>query len=314
MTNDEWLETPAADAITNFLAVMMGTLASAMGGVIGGFFTKLGSSFLMFLADKEQTEDKERQPSDKLTEKLRAHLDPDREDPRRNGLTIVAAWSAFESSFDDFAKALIIEWPEALMDKDISKIKVPITQLFADGEEKAEVVLDGLKDTVGKTSGVSRCEAILKYLGLNGTVPQEISAEIYHSQMIRHVWAHRAGIADTQFVGKTKKLGLSEGDLVAVDAAQLATYLTAILMYALIIMNRHRERHGLGPKTNLFKPEEGKENALSKAFHGLYATEDSERDTSPSESDAPPALPAPPSEEAPPTQSSSTDSTPDAIP
>jgi hypothetical protein len=37
MTNDEWLETPAADAITNFLAVMMGTLASAMGGVIGGF-------------------------------------------------------------------------------------------------------------------------------------------------------------------------------------------------------------------------------------------------------------------------------------
>lgn len=207
MTNDEWLDTPAADAITNFLAVMMGTLASAMGGAIGGILTKIGASFFMYLLNEGKTERGDTSADDKLTQKLRQQLDPGREDPRRNGLIIVSMWSAFESSFDDFAKALIMEHPEALKDKDISKIRVPITQLFADGEEKAEVVLDGIKDAVGKGAGVSRCEDILKYLDLNEGVPKAIKDAVYHSQMIRHIWAHRVGIADAQFVQKAGQIG-----------------------------------------------------------------------------------------------------------
>lgn len=277
MTQDEWLETPAADAITNFLAVIMGTLASGMGGTIGGILTKIGTSFVTYLMDEGKAERGDTSPDDKLTQKLRQQLDPDREDPRRNGLIIVAIWSAFESSFDDFVKALIIECPEAMRDKDISRIKVSITQLFADGEDKAAVVLDGIKDAVGKGAGVSRCEAILKYLDLSGPVPPEIKDQVYHSQMIRHIWAHRAGIADAQFVQKAKRLGFSEGDLVTVDTQQLINYLSAVVFYTMIIMNRHRDLHGLEPITGILGSNEKASGTMREAFHNLYITENSDR-------------------------------------
>lgn len=167
MTADEWLETPAAESITNFLAVMMGTLASAMGGAVGGILTKIGSAFALYLMDEKEDERKE--TDSRLVEKLRRQLDPDLEDPRRNGLTIVATWSAFESSFDDFAKALIMERPDSVKNKDIAKIKVSITQLFTAGEEKAEVVLEGIKDTVGKGAG---CLAARKYSSMSTSVDQ----------------------------------------------------------------------------------------------------------------------------------------------
>jgi hypothetical protein len=276
MTQDEWLETAAADTITNFLAIMMGTLASAMGGAIGGILTKVGTSFLTYLMDEAKAERGDTLPDDKLTLKLREHLDPDREDPRRNGLIIVAIWSAFESMFDDFAKALIVERPEALRGKDISRIKVPITQLFASGEEKAEVVLDGIKGAVGKGAGVSRCEEILNYVDLSGPVPKEIKDPVYHSQMIRHIWAHRVGIADAQFVSKAKRLGFSEGELAAVDLQQLVDYLSAVIMYAMIIMNRHRQLHGLEPVTGILDSNENTSGTMREAFHNLYATEYSE--------------------------------------
>lgn len=276
MTQDEWLDTPAADAITNFLAVMMGTLASGMGGAIGGILTKVGTSFFTYLMDGAKAERGDNGADDKLTQKLRQQLDPDREDPRRNGLIIVAIWSAFESSFDDFAKALIMERPEALRNKDISKIKVPITQLFADGEEKAEVVLNGIKDAVGKGAGVSRCEEILKYVDLSGEVPREIKDSVYHSQMIRHIWAHRVGVADAKFVSKAKQLGFSEGELVAVDTQQLIDYLSAVIMYAMIIMNRHRQLHGLEPVTGIMDSNENTSGTMREAFQNLYASEKSE--------------------------------------
>lgn len=281
MTKDEWLETPAAEAITNFLAVMMGTLASAMGGAMGGIVTKIGSAFALYLMDENQRETTD--ANDKLVQKLRKQLDPNYEDPRRNGLTIVATWSAFESSFDDFAKALIMERPDALKDKEISRIKVPITQLFADGAQKAEVVLDGIKDAVGKGAGISRCEEILKYLDLGGPVPKEIKDAIYHSQMIRHIWAHRVGIADAQFVQKANRLGFTEGELVSVDTKQLTNYLNAMLMYSMIIMNRHRLVHGLEPVTDIFKTGQEEDKTLTDAFHRLYVAADSERGTSASD-------------------------------
>lgn len=281
MTNDEWLDTPAADAITNFLAVMIGTLASAMGGAVGGILTKIGTSFFMYLLDESKTERGDADANDMLTQKLRQQLDPDREDPRRNGLIIVSMWSAFESSFDDFAKALIMEHPEALKGKDISKIRVPITQLFADGEEKAEVVLDGIKDAVGKGAGVSRCEDILKYLDLSEGVPKEIKDAVYHSQMIRHIWAHRVGIADAQFVQKAGRLGFGEGDLVSLDTQQLIDYISAITFYAIIIMNRHRKFHGLEPVTGILDNNEKTNGTLREAFHNLYITDDSAPVTTP---------------------------------
>lgn len=273
MTADEWLETPAAESITNFLAVMMGTLASAMGGAVGGILTKIGSAFALYLMDEKEDERKE--TDSRLVEKLRRQLDPDLEDPRRNGLTIVATWSAFESSFDDFAKALIMERPDSVKNKDIAKIKVSITQLFTAGEEKAEVVLEGIKDTVGKGAGVSRCEEILKYVDLSGPVPKEIKDAVYHSQMIRHIWAHRVGVADAQFIKRAKQLGFREGEIVAVDSRQLADYLNAMLMYAMILMNRHRVTHGLDAITDIFQVGNEGDSTLKAAFSSLYTSGDS---------------------------------------
>lgn len=311
MTNDEWLETPAAAAMTNFMAVIMGTLASSLGGVIGGFFTKVGTAFFTHLLDEAKKERGDADaPDDKLTEKLRQQLDPEREDPRRNGMTVVAIWSAFESSFDDFTKAVITERPEVLRDReDVAKIRVPVTQLFADGDEKADVILDALKDVAAKGAGTRRCESILKYLDLSDRVPKPISDVVYQSQMVRHIWAHRVGIADAQFVKNAGGLGFKEGDLVSVDMQHLIDYLSAVVMYAMIVMNRHRKLHGLEPVTGVLVNNEKTSGTLREAYHKLYFNEDSEPGKSPTESDDPPASPAPRNAEAPRARKSLPDST-----
>jgi hypothetical protein len=86
--------------------------------------------------------------------------------------------------------------------------------------------------------------------------------------MVRHVWAHRAGIADAKFIRQAAHLGYGQGDLVATTNEQLQAYLSAVLLYAMIIIKRHRAVFGLDPMS--IDKVENDSSGLADAFRSLY--------------------------------------------
>ncbi|WP_131816393.1 hypothetical protein [Mycolicibacterium porcinum] len=273
-------------------------------------------------------------------------IDRSRHDAFIHALYLVGAWGAFEAFFDDFVVAILKTEPDILDEERIKDIKVPISDLLAEGDDKTMRVYKAIKDKSEARDGVARFEAILKAVQLSAAVPDPIKDAIHESRQIRHVWAHKAGVADEKFLKVTSQLGFSLGDQVAISNEQARTYVVGIFLYGSIIFNRWRIRLGLNPIIS--KAEE--DHPLMQAYQTLYTdyqttpqpqtpivgwwaetpeqaaeakqtrgwttkrptfTADSAPDTSPSASDAPPESPVPPSAEEPQVQTSSPDSAQD---
>lgn len=313
MNHDEWMSSPAGDAVTTFHVYCISLGINAVGGVVGSTISKLfnwlgGRAIASIIQDNPQLD------NPYALEKLRTLFDTERDDAIRNGMMLVVGWSAFESCFKDFCRGVIVKEPSVLNEDTLRKLKIPLASLFADDTEKGVVALTAIEKEAGRRAGVDGFEDILSYLQLDGLTPRLIKDAIYQAQMIRHVWAHRFGIADASFVERAAHLGFSEGDLVSISTDQLLTYLDSLYLYMTIIANRHRVKFGLEPLSQTTGKRKGDRLRMFEAYNSLYVTSDSSPGTSRSESDVPPESPAPQTEEVSPTQTSSSDSTPDPTP
>jgi hypothetical protein len=258
MTEEEWRETAAAQAVLTFVCFMMSVMMNTIGGVVGGLLTK----GLSWLAKKKAEEDGAAKP-----ELLTSFYNPDRDEALRTALIVVAAWSAFEACIEDFCKGVLQANMAIIGNPDFEKIKIPVGELLAPEDEKLDNVYQAMQDSVGKSQGVNRFEGLLKLVGLNGQVPKVIKEGFFAAQMVRNVWAHKAGTADLKFVRQAPHLGYTQGELVSITTEQLTDYLTAILAYAAIITNRHRAEHGLGPMPI---GDDMRPTPILDAYRGMY--------------------------------------------
>jgi hypothetical protein len=285
MTDEEWLDTPPAQAMVTFMFFMMSIMMVTIGSFVGGMVTK----FLNWAMNKSLEEKLSQMPPEVQAKaaQIRSLFDSNRDDALRNGLIIIASWSAFEAHFEDFCKGVLEMNPNILDGKDIRKLKVSLSQALASDAERLDMIYESIEDHIGKVAGVSRCEEILKFMDLSGNVPKAIKDEFYNSQVVRHVWAHRAGVADAKFVSQAAHLGFNQGELVAVTTQQLSNYLTAVLMYAMIIVNRHRALYDLEPFSVDDKADYNN-SALVEGYRDLYPSmQSADRGTAAPESNAP---------------------------
>ncbi|BBX39806.1 hypothetical protein [Mycobacterium simiae] len=272
MTEEEWQETAAAQAVETFGFFMLTILMNIVGGVVGGLVSK-GVTWLL----KQRVEKAGLPP-----EKYAAVLDLNRDDALRHALVLVASWSALEAYLEDFSKAVLQADMSILANKDFDKVKVPVAELLAPEDEKLDNVYQAMQAFVGTKAGTKRFEELVELLGLGGQVPKVIKDNVYNAQMIRNVWAHKAGVADLKFVRQAPQLGFTQGQLVSISLEQLRDYLIAILAYGMIVMNRYRANCGLGPMpmTN----DEGGE--IIDAYRDLYPPLQQEEESAEDSSDS----------------------------
>lgn len=84
------------------------------------------------------------------------------------------------------------------------------------------------------------------------------------------MWAHNAGYADANFISKaTPHLNYRTGDLVrmTLKGKESSRYLSAVMTYGMIVANRERAVHGLGPIPMKGKPGE---TNFGRAYKSLY--------------------------------------------
>jgi hypothetical protein len=270
MSEDEWGATPSAGAVVTFVIFMVRVAKLAAGGIFISNATRdFNATMAKRLDPLALAQVAERPELANHVDKVRGMFDSNQDEALQNGLILIAAVSAFEACFEDFCKGMLQTNPSVIEDKELPKPKYTMAQfLSASEEDKRDVVYQSIEASVGKSNGIGRCEGILKFFDLSEAVPQPIKDAFYSAQVIRHVWAHRTGIADKQFVRKAPHLGFKQDELVAVNLSDLSEYLMAILAYAMILINRHRALFGFDPYP--LPMDSAPNSAVVNAFSTVY--------------------------------------------
>lgn len=252
MTDEEWDQTGPGQALDAFESVVLSLGIVTAGGTLGG-------AVLSWMARAVQ---------DSLTPRRARQLNAARDATVTTAMGVMSTWSAFEAWAQDFTKGLMREDPHVLEQQAVQDRKYTMSDLLAPEEDRIDTVYRALNASLGRKRGVDRFEDLFRIFNLSAGVPKVIKDKFYAAQMVRHVWAHNAGIADAAFTRKARQLGYEEGDLVTVSLEQLSEYMAAVITYAMIVSNRHRACHDLGPLPMEEKPSQ---TPIGLAYHGLYA-------------------------------------------
>jgi len=161
-----------------------------------------------------------------------------RDFPLLNAHAIVGVWGALESWIGDMCCRWVGLFPDRC-DWGNRRIKVSPDDLLSDDPgQKAQVLLATLKADLkaDEKLGVNQFESMLRPLGLSGPVPKLISDALFRMQQIRHIYAHRAGIADAVFVERCHSLmDCAVGERVHVDGKQMSVLTSAAVQYSHIL-------------------------------------------------------------------------------
>jgi hypothetical protein len=165
--------------------------------------------------------------------------------PTLHAHALLGLWGAFERLVEDTFVALIVDQPELLESEPFAKVKLPMKAALSSGEERAQAVLYEVTRNAGadKKLGVNQFENVLKYVGMADVVPEKVSDSVFAAQQVRHVWAHRGGTADVQFVERCPKRA-NVGEKLMIEFEEFAHHMHGLHMYGWVIMNRHLKKIG----------------------------------------------------------------------
>ena len=180
--------------------------------------------------------------------------------PLLHAHSIVGMWGAFEAWIEDMAEEWIVITHDTLnWDRVASKIgrdALPIPLVAALNPDKRTVARQlriALQEANRGASGLAVAQGVLKPLGLGVAVPAGVRENIHDLEQVRHVYAHTAGIADTDFVTRCPNLGLSVGDRVRVGHDQFHAFAGALHKYVYAVARKAGEWY---PSEESHEPEQ----------------------------------------------------------
>jgi hypothetical protein len=166
--------------------------------------------------------------------------------PLLHGHSLVAIWGALETMSIDVVIAFLTHRREARTTEKITQIKVSYS-MFEDltTEERADAIAHQLDRQQDLRSGINRFEELLGAIGLSGGHDPTLAKNIYAMQQMRHVFAHRRGIADATFVDACPHLGYAVGDRILIDRAAWSDFMVNAVVYADVVLRRVKAKLSL---------------------------------------------------------------------
>jgi len=172
----------------------------------------------------------------------RAERESVRDHSLLHGHSLVAAWSAMETMTLDLVATWLLHRPEARNASGVVDIKLPYSTFEGlEPHERAEVVARELDAQRGPRSGIKRFERLLRAVDLPDLeTPNDsvLASNIYEMQQVRHVFAHKRGIADRDFFRACPHLGYSPGSHIVIDRDTWARAIVTGLVYAEVVLTR----------------------------------------------------------------------------
>lgn len=169
-----------------------------------------------------------------------AHREIDADYPTLHAHSLLGLWGSLERLIEDIFLASILNDPTLMAHEKLSKVKLPVEVVLGNDEERANAVLTEFVRSVGsgQKKGTGQFEVMLKPVKLDGHVPRSVQDAVLLAQQIRHVWAHRGGVADARFVENCESRA-SVGEKLSIGQREFHHLSNGIQMYGLIVLNRH---------------------------------------------------------------------------
>jgi hypothetical protein len=257
MTPEEYDATAPGQAIKRFIKFMMSAMMIAVGSEFGGKVTdalgavvQLGAVF----------------STDKTLKEAAEAFDRHHQAALRRGILVIASWSAFESWAEDFTKGLMQIDPTRFEQKQFGQRTVQPGDLASE-DDRNDMFASIEKSVDRSTKGIDRYEALFAKVDLTGDVLPIVKPGFTNALAIRNVWAHNAGYADAEFGRTAIGLAFPMGELVNVDYRHATDCMSALITYAMIVANRHRDAHGVGPMPMQGQP---RDTSLGQAYLDRY--------------------------------------------
>jgi len=281
MTDDQWYETEQGKAADSFVETAIALSIVLASAEVGAMVTdKLGPLFDWLMTNGESLG----APAEGI-EDIRASkryldmLKPELAAAVRYSLIVIGACSAIEGFIEQFIKSRIRDEPSQLDGTDFDAVTAAQRRSVSDPTD-AEQVLDAQYRVIkgSPTKGLKRAdpkppphdgfETMLSTVGRGGPTPPMVARDVNNAYVLRNVWAHNAGYADGNFTANAPAaLSVPVGALVTVTRGDAQRYLSVIMTYGMIVANRERNYHGLGPIPMTGKPGE---TEWGLAYHSLY--------------------------------------------
>lgn len=265
MTEDDWMASDRGRAYQNFRNYTESLGMAFLGGELGGLLTQGIGWVGRWAAKNPQISSKPLPPE---SAEVFQRMDPKHQESLRGSLIVIAGWGSFEGCIEDVVKATISADDSLLAGTKMSVERMREKHSITDADEVLDRQWRALQQQPSsKLPACERFEEMLGLVGLNGQVPPAVKNSFNVAYAIRNVWAHNAGIADRTFLSRAPDWDVELDGCVDIDKAEAAFYLSAIILYGFVILNRQRASHELGPIPNAGKPER---TPLGRAYSQFY--------------------------------------------
>lgn len=173
--------------------------------------------------------------------------------PVLHSLAVVAIWSWLEH----LVKGLLIEHlahdRKTLQLPAFQRIKVRLSDYISlSKREQAAYLVELLEQetTSALKRGANRFESLLEPLGLSGPVDEQVAKTLFELQQIRNAIAHQNGRCDRRLKTSCPWLKLKIGEPNRVSSLQLKSYADATAGYALNVLYRIGDDHGVNLRSS----------------------------------------------------------------
>lgn len=281
MTDDEWYATAQGKTADNFVETTIALSIVLASVEIGALLTdKLGQLVEWLMTNGERLGAPAQAVEDlKASQRYLDMLKPDLAAAVRYSLIVIGACSAIEGFLEQYIKNRIRDEPSQLDGTEFDAAVAAQRRSVTDPNDPDQVLDAQYRAIKGSTTkGLSRndpkplphngFEKMLSAVGRDGLTPPMVTRDVNNAYVLRNVWAHNAGYADHNFIlNAPEGISVPIGELVTLSRQDAQRYLSVIMTYGMIVANRERAVHNLGPIPMTGKPGD---TEWGQAYRSLY--------------------------------------------
>lgn len=165
--------------------------------------------------------------------------------PLLHAQTVVALWSALESTFPRMAIEWLLSYPETLQRPVFSKIKAPVGSYeLMSQEERVRFIVEELLQLIQfqHLPGIARFEALFDALGMGGSVDDDLRRNLYELSQVRNLVVHQFSIVDQRFADACPWMKVEVGERLRIGHRDYVRYYDAVMTYLTEVVRRVTNR------------------------------------------------------------------------
>lgn len=174
--------------------------------------------------------------------------------PVLHSLATGAIWSWLEHLVKGLLVERLVHDRKALQLPAFQRIKVRLSDYVSlNRREQAAYLVELLEQETASPlkRGANRFESLLEPFGLSGSVDEQVTKTLFELQQVRNAIAHQNGRCDRRLKTSCPWLKLKIGEPIKVSGQQLKNYANATAEYALGVLYRIGDGHGVNLRNNL---------------------------------------------------------------